>query len=265
MEATKSLLDKDIPVMRLDPMPCSNLAYGFNLGLCYALNMKRNGEATHFAMLHSDIEPSPWWLDVLWEEMDRTGAHWISAASPIKDGNGLTSTAIGKGDNRWNVWARITMHELFELPETFCIDDLGENADDLGYELLLNTGCMLIDLRHEYWDEVGDGAELPLSFDIRNRIIFNPLKGWEAQTESEDWRLSRHLNALGAKLFCTRKVGVKHWGSVPFASTHPWGNWTQDQAGDRAIEQAAIEVAKRQAAASEPDQAAAEPEVSAPD
>jgi hypothetical protein len=237
-EATRTLFDRGVKVYRLDPSPSSNLAWGFNRGLCYALNMRLEGKATHFAMLHADISTSPWWLDTLWDEMERTGAHMISAASPIKDCHGVTSTAIGK-DNCWNPWTRITMHELYELPETFGIEDLGENSKELGFNLLLNTGCMLIDLRPDYWGEVGDGGELPFAFEIRNRITFVPGRGYEPQTESEDWLISRLLSDAGAKLACTRKVIVNHHGTAVYSSSRPWGDWLQDQVGGRAAERAA--------------------------
>lgn len=232
-EMSDKLVSDGVSIYRIDPTPCSNLAWGFNRALCFALNKKREGKCTHFAMQHSDLEPSPYWLDTLYEEMERTGAHWIAAASPIKDCHGLTSTAISSGDS-WNPWARLTTSELHALPETFCIDDLGPNAAELGYYLLLNTGCMLIDLRHDYWDTVGDRGELPLFFELKNRIVYNPATGWEAQTESEDWLLSRQMKDVGAKLFCTRKVTVNHYGTTYYTSDHPWGDWTRDQAGGRA-------------------------------
>ena len=227
-------------ILRLDPSPCSNMAHGFNRALCFALNMKLKGEATHFAMLHADTVPDPWWLDTLYDEMVRTGAHWIAVISPIKDSHGTTSTAIGYTD-RWNPWARITMHEAHALPETFSTEALGENADQLGFKLLLNTGCMLIDLRPAYWDRVGERGELDPHFEIRNRIVFVPGEGWQAQTETEDWMLSRILHGCGARLFATRKVKVAHVGPIPFVSGHPWGEWQQDQAGHRAIERRAAE------------------------
>ena len=235
-EMSKTLVAGGAAIMRLDPTPTSNLAMGFNRALCFALNLKAKGLCTHFAMLHADIQPDPFWLDTLWDEMQATNAHWIAAASPIKDCHGTTSTAIGHQDC-WNPWARITMHELHELPETFSIDDLGDQAAQLGYHLLLNTGCMLIDLRPEYWDRVGDRGELAPHFDIRNRIVFVPGDGWQAQTETEDWMLSRILHGFGARLFCTRKVKVKHYGQLPFSSAMPWGDWLQDQAGGRAARQ----------------------------
>ncbi|MFA5262191.1 MAG: methyltransferase domain-containing protein [Opitutaceae bacterium] len=222
-------------IMRLDPSPCSNMALSFNRALCFALNLRAKSECTHLAMLHADIIPSAWWLDTLHEEMQATGAHWIAAVSPIKDGHGTTSTAVAK-DNRWNPLGRLTMHEVFKLPETFCIDDIGDQSGPLGYKLLLNTGCMLLDLRPEYWDRVGDSGELEPHFEIRNRIIYVPGGGWETQTETEDWMLSRILHGYGAKLYATRKVAVQHVGPIPFTSAAPWGDWEVDQKGDLAAQ-----------------------------
>jgi hypothetical protein len=212
-------------------MPCSNLAHGFNQGLCFALNKRDEGLSTHLAILHADIS-APWWVDILYDEMLATGADWIAAISPIKDVHGTTSTAISCIDSPWNPWCRITMREIHGLPETFSVKDLGEEGK--GYALLLNTGCMLIDLRKPWFKEVGDRGELAAHFEIRNRIVFIPGKGWCAQTETEDWLLSRVLNEAGAKLFATRKVKLRHYGELPFTNEMPWGDWDQDQCGVRA-------------------------------
>lgn len=226
--------DPGTAVLRIDPEPNSNMAHGFNKALCAALNARAQHGVGRFAMLHADLQPDAWWLDILNQEMDRTGAQFLSVVAPIKNGSGVSSTAVSRG-NRWNPWFRLTMKEIYgSLPETFCIDDIGDDSDRDGFTLLLNTGCMLLDLTQPWWDEVGDGGVLAPHFDLDNRIVFIPGRGYVPQTEPEDWRLSRILNEKGAKLYATRKVGIiHHGGSVGFDNKSAWGDWTTDQAGDR--------------------------------
>jgi orotate phosphoribosyltransferase len=233
-EMSKDLVAAGVPIVRIDPQQSSFLPYSFNKALCFALNLRSQGLCTHFAMLHSDVEPDAWWLDTLWSEMERTGAAWISAAAAICTPHGLTSTAVDHG-NQWNPYYRITMCELHRLPETFCIDDVEPHHAELNHHLLLNTGCMLLDLRPDYWGQVGDRGELKLQFGMPTRIVYRPDRGgYEAQGESEDWYLSRQLAALGAKLYCTRKVWVRHHGAATFTTECPWGEWEHDESGDRA-------------------------------
>lgn len=77
----------------------SVLTHNFNMLLAMALDMRDRGEATHFSMIHADIEAKPLdWPDILYREMIAHGGHFISANVPIKDNWSQdkirTSTAI---------------------------------------------------------------------------------------------------------------------------------------------------------------------------
>lgn len=226
-------------VLRIPPERGSNLAHSFNKGLCFAMNMRDGIEecpisdkATHLAIQHADMQPTEYWLDILYDEMVKTGADFIAGIAVIKSPGGKTSTAINDADTNWNPWRRLTLKEVFSLPETFSFEDLYSlpcvKEGKIEPELLLNTGCMLIDLRKPWFKDVGTGGVLEAHFEIRNRIRFIPGQGWIAETESEDWLLSRILNSRGAKLVATRKTLATHWGSFPYKADYAWGDETDD-------------------------------------
>ena len=50
----------------------SLLAHGFNILWCNMLNL--DPPMNRWAMLHGDIEPENWWLDILLDELEETGA-----------------------------------------------------------------------------------------------------------------------------------------------------------------------------------------------
>jgi hypothetical protein len=195
----------------------------FNAVYCTALNSAEQGRCTHFAMLHSDIVPDHGWLDVLLEEMDRTGAHLVSAVAPIKDRRGVTSTGIGNPDNRWGPFRRFTVRELENFPETF-------NADDAGYPggiLLHNTGCWVADLRKPEFFETDEQGHLRAMFAFPRRVKREPMLNniWHNACESEDWYYSRQLHDLGCKTYVTRKVKLYHKGSADFPNRGAWGSY----------------------------------------
>lgn len=197
----------------------SLLSMCFNTLWCGALNHRADG-ATHFAMLHSDIEPVAWWLDMLMDELIATDADLLSVVVPIKSEQGLTSTAIdsGAGDNFANEF-RLTMQEVFRLPETF-------SAADCGYPdraLLVNSGCWVCRLDRPWVEQV--------HFTINDRIRKGADGLWRPEVESEDWCFSRQLHRLGCKVLATRKVPVKHLGGKAFVNFQPWGEWGYDHVG----------------------------------
>src|SRR5689334_17640784 len=77
-----------------------------NRMLCSALNARKYD---WFAMLHDDIEPPPFWVDILIDEAERYGADVVSAVVPIKDDSGATSTAIAKPDSDYGHACRLTV------------------------------------------------------------------------------------------------------------------------------------------------------------
>jgi len=192
----------------------SLLAHNHNLLWCGALNGYKRGEVTHFACQHSDVEPAAGWLDTLLAELDATGLDVLGVVVPLKDERGLTSTAVARSDgDPWRVARRLSMTEVFDLPETF-------TSDDVGGPLLLNTGlwaCRLGVWAADCW------------FTINDRLAIDRDGEYTAQVEPEDWFFSRRLHEQGVKVGCTRKVRLNHRGSVPFTNAAPWGRMRVDE------------------------------------
>lgn len=219
----------------------SLLAQGFNSLWCAAATLRARGTPiSHFAMLHSDVEPSPAWLSVLMEELEATGADVISAVVPIKSGHGLTSTAVGRPGDPWNPAFRLTMRQVMRLPETFSAADLGLPDRPL----LVNTGCWACRFDPEWiYDFPG--------FTIRDRLIrFETPEGpqYRAEVEPEDWAASRWWHARGLKVLATRKVSVNHHGRAAFGNDSAWGDRDHDDGLDAAEARALSDrLAQRQA------------------
>jgi hypothetical protein len=194
----------------------SLLAQNFNALWCMALNECAKGEGVdYFAMLHSDIMPDDGWVDVLIEELEAKELDVLGTPVPIKDQNGLTSLALAhdSGDP-FRVQARLTMTEIYQLPETF-------TSEDLGRPLLLNTGCWVCKFDPEWARKV--------RFTINDAIAFNPKTGtYFAQVEPEDWYFSRLCHELGLKIGATRKVKLNHIGKAAFGNAEAWGNMQFD-------------------------------------
>lgn len=196
-----------------------------------ALNMASKGLITHFAMLHSDINPCQGWLDILVREMTAVGADLLSTVIAIKDKRGLTTTGVGDSADPWNAFRRFTMREVHEiLPETFSIADT-PHPDKY---LLHNTGCWLADLRNPAWRTVDENGWLKatLSFPIAAQMQSDG--SIEHRRESEDWYFSRMLASLPLKTFATRKVSATHYGMTPYGNNRPWGDYLF---GDEATKQ----------------------------
>lgn len=193
---------------------------------CFALNQAHAGKITHFAMLHSDILPSPGWIDLLIDELDERKADYISAIAALKDENGLTSCGIGDANDPWNPHRRFTMTELMAMPETFTIADT-PHPDKY---LLHNTGCWVADLRNPLWRTTDANGALvaDFSFPIRGRMLADGRIIHER--ESEDWHFSRMIAGLGLKTLATRRVSTIHFGTKGFRNDHKWGLMEHDEA-----------------------------------
>lgn len=196
----------------------SLLAQAFNILWCWMLNRRRNGDpVSYFAMLHADVEPEDFWVDKLVDELEAKGLDVLGAVAPIKDRRGVTSIAMAhdSGDP-WRVHGRLTMREVYRLPETF-------TSADVGRPLLLNTGCWVA--------KVGDWCP-KVHFTINDRIAFSKEKdAYVAECEPEDWFFSRLCHELGLKVGATRKVRLGHRGDMVFHNSHPWGTDSFDEQG----------------------------------
>lgn len=188
----------------------SLLPFTFNILWTGALNDSANDNGpTHFAMLHDDICPDPGWLSVLLEELEHFDADIVSAVVPIKDGRGLTSTALDTTGDPFNPY-RLTVREAFDRPATF--------THPL---ILLNTGCWVCRLDRPWARQVG--------FVQRDTIRQGPDGQLSPQTAPEDWNFSRAVRGKGgSKLYATRKATLSH-DRAEFHNRSVWGEWSRDQ------------------------------------
>lgn len=189
----------------------SLLACNFNRLWCHTLNRVHRGERVdYFAMLHDDIGPETFWLDKLIDELEEKDLDVLGVVVPIKDSHGRTSLALHHEGDNWSPECRLTMRDVYELPETFTSDDLG------GQKLLLNTGCWVCKWDQEWCRK--------MFFTINDRIVFDvPQNSYRPEVESEDWFFSRLLHERGLRVGATRKIAVSHEGEMEFLNTHPWG------------------------------------------
>jgi len=202
----------------------SLLPYTFNLLWTGALNMRKSVPFTqndgtkadlpisYFAMIHDDVMPSANWLNVLIDELESTGADIVSAVIPIKDEKGLTSTATDTTGDLWSP-RRLTLHEVFQMPETF-------GDEDAGGELLLNTGLWVCRFDAPWVEKV--------HFRQQDQVVKMPDGNMVPRTISEDWDFSRQVRRHGGKLMATRKVKVVH-EAAQWHNHYPWGKWEIDQ------------------------------------
>lgn len=191
----------------------SFLTKTFNDLWCSALNRRSLG-VTHFAMIHADIAPiTRGWVDVLMGELVRLDADMVSAVSPIKTPHGWTSTAVAIDDGDPWLRRRLTMKEVYDLPETF-------GSEDVGGPLLLNTALWVCRLDRPWCEQV--------CFDVFNRIV-KENGVWRTEAISEDWLFSAALNRLGCKLYATRKVTLKHEGGGDYRTDRVWGTQEKDE------------------------------------
>ena len=186
----------------------SSLVNCFNALWAMALNYRDRGEATHFAMLHSDIEPQPGWLDALMTEMHkRPSAVVVSAVSCIKEqlDNPRTSTAYSPKGQVWGATRYVRRDDRKKIVEQFG-ETFGPESCQWDEQLLINTGCMLIDIRHAFWD--GFAWEQPA-------IVQKDKDGvWQTAFEPEDWRMSRFLADRGIDYAATWAVKTSHHGAA---------------------------------------------------
>jgi len=212
-----------IGIIEDGPIHFSLLAFCHNMHWGAALSYAKCGKCTHFYMQHTDVEPEAGFMEILLDEQEKVGCDVISGVIAIKGaGGGVTSTAIDvPEDNGWG-YKNLTLAECYKLPETFCNADVGfpDRA------LLVNTGCMLIDLRGGWAHEkLPDRDELRLFFHIDDRILVGEADDGEykldVQTNSEDWNFSRTLFEMGRKVYATTAVRIAHHGNATYFNDPP--------------------------------------------
>lgn len=198
--------------IRLQMSGFGDVAHNFNMLWCDCLNGRKEHGLTHFAMLHSDIRISPYWLDTLIEEMDRLDAEVISTIVPIKDTRGLTTTGI-RYAGQWGT-KRFTMREIMAFPETFSIADVGDPATE---HLAINTGAWVCRINTGWADEFPGFTD---NYRIRN------VGGYRTPDfDSEDWLFSDWLAENKIRTYVTRKPAAYHVGAFEYGNTSSWGSW----------------------------------------
>jgi hypothetical protein len=204
----------------------SFLARNFNTAWCYALNNRQRG-FTHFAMIHSDVLPEGYWLDTMIAEMRLHAADLLSVVLPIKDGRGLTSTALYS--ERTSEIRRLTMHEIsaFQSHNDPIVAERSNTftpaiAGFPGWELLTSTGLWICDFTKPWVEKV--------FFEVRDRICRKKNGEFYPETAVDDWLFARKLHKLNLKLVSTTAVKAGHWGDVEFRNDVAFGQWKTDEA-----------------------------------
>lgn len=193
----------------------SLLANGFNRLYATAWNTRRLMPWSHWCLHHADIEAPEFFLDVMLEEMDRVGADVLSCAVAIKDGRALSSTGTVQANGNIR---RLTLKEVHRLPETFSAADLP--AIGIDTPLVVNTGLMLVRMDRPWSKKVcfriGDAMREDDNGDLHPIGL------------PEDWGFSVWANEQGLRLFCTRKLLIRHHGEWSWSNECPADGWETD-------------------------------------
>lgn len=197
-------------ITMLSSIDSSACCMRFNALLIMALQLHKQGKADYFLLWHSDILPEPHFVDKMVAIAEEKNAEILSAIVPIKDQNGLTSTAldepVGDMPPEWRV-RRFTMKEISEMPETFTHD-----------KLLVNTGLLLIKLSASWVKDI--------YFHFDDKIIEHHGQRL-AVLFPEDWMFSRDARKLGCtSQWVTRAVKLTHVGHQQFPNYGVWGQET---------------------------------------
>ena len=200
----------------------SLLAQNFNALLCQALNLKEKLGLTHFVLMHADVCPQDAdWLTRLLAIQEDEGVDVLSCVIPIKDGRGLTSTALDLPNSGPVAYRqrRLTTTEVLSLPATFNAETAARRIEgfpgDVHPTLLLNTGLMSIRL---------DAPWLPgVRFTINDAIQTDSDGMFVPRVEPEDWNFSRQLSKLGVQVAATRELDILHVGHKDYSNRVAWG------------------------------------------
>lgn len=188
---------------------CSHPEHSFNECWANALNSRESHGLTHFAMLHADVVPEPYWLDKLLAIQAEMGADLVSVIIPIKAPTGYTSTAlcVPAEGKRGKVERVLTMREVYDLPETF-------GPERFGRALLLNTGCFVCRLDADWCPKVWAQA--------KTWVSSGGGRGYTAHLWPSDWDFSLRVAEAGGRVLATRAVECYH-GRPEWTNSRPWG------------------------------------------
>jgi hypothetical protein len=223
------------------PLGLSLLAKNFNLLWIRAYTSGYD----YFILHHSDLGVvgnlsgyAGSWSDLLVERMEELKAAAMSAVIPLKGPDGLTSTAIEltKGDPY--SLRRLTQTELQRCPVDFInradlVEVMGINDQKAG-ALLVNTGCLIMNLRDFPWFE----RRWP-GFSIEDKIAWNKSGRPDSYTIPEDWNMSRWFHYHGDGEFpyyATKELVIAHIGGRAFFNSEVWGKETDGPPGQCKLE-----------------------------
>lgn len=181
----------------------SLLPYSFNSLFALALDEYDKGNVTHALLMHSDVYAPFGFANALYRVMRERGDVSVSAVIPIKEHARMrTSTAVGVRGDDFGFRRFINTSDRSGLPETFSTRDVAQADDEV---LLVNTGLWLADLSHPSWDD--------FAFGFRDEIRKDPDTGArQAVVASEDWLMSRYMDAKGIPYSAHFLPGVQHFG-----------------------------------------------------
>lgn len=157
----------------------------------------------YFAMLHADVGADNQWLATMIHELQQRQALIVSAHCGMKDGSGCVSTAY---DDSAGQVHKLTPDDIQALPQTFNHADLKAHQP-AALNLLLNTGCMVADIRGDWARKVCFRFRTSCQYDANGPVI---------DVDSEDWELSRDMFAwgLGDRIYATSAVETHHAGEA---------------------------------------------------
>jgi hypothetical protein len=200
----------------------SLLPHNFNICLAECIN---EGGYGYWLLHHSDIGCPRGFLGVMLDEMESHGLDVLHAPVAIKNGSGLTSTALAYSDDEWATVRRLTLKEIATLPPTFDVHAVNATLNTNATHLLPNTGVLLVKL--------GDWISRFESFNNPCRIEVLPDGKWKPHTTPEDWLFGHWCARNGVKVGGTRSVVTSHIGRASYRSDGLWGaeldtDWVQE-------------------------------------
>lgn len=183
----------------------SLLTGNFNRLYATALNGRASMGFTHFLMLHADVGcVEPDWVDRLHAAMETNGLGVVSGIVPIKNDSGEVSTAMMSVAPDEPTGYSIRRFKSEEIASIASGSTLIAGLRDIDATLLINTGCMLIDIRHPWADE--------LIFRVQDERVQLADGTYAHACHPEDWLMSRWLKSRGVPYGATRAVTCVHVG-----------------------------------------------------
>lgn len=168
--------------------------HNYNILLAMALDMRDHGDATHFAMIHADVDPQIVdWPEVLYQEMIANKGDFISSVIAIKDQspNPRTSTAIRGLATEVELWGPrryiMVKDHPTKVPDGFSLGvvEAHEGMPDAGQELV----CIARQAGSDNWENLKIRF-----FDAAGRIVVD-IGETSFKGTHEDRKILRNLLA----------------------------------------------------------------------